>query len=231
MNASELQIVIEVDTSAFEAAMDVIADMLNQALVAIQNLGEGFLEQSQKMADSGNSLVGNVGQVSTAFLATVGSASVLNGAFAGLGKMFESFGEALRYNPIGLVITLIAGLVAVIAVCYEKFDTFRAVVNVTWAGIKDFAIIIADGVIAEFKILLDLLEWLGRLFMDLRTIIGVYVLAPVKLLIDGLEGIYYATVGHDWSKAKEAFKQFGTDASDAANNIKDSAVDIVQDTK
>src|SRR6185437_7351822 len=231
MNASELQIVIEVDTSAFEAAMDVIADMLNQALVAIQNLGEGFLEESQKMAQSGNSLVGNVGQVGTAFLATVGSASVLNGAFAGLGAMFKSFGEALSNNPIGLVITIIAALVAIIATCYEKFDTFRAVVNVTWAGIKDFAIIIADGVIAEFKISLDLLEWLGRLFMDLGMIVGTFVVAPFKLLIDALQGLYYATIGHDWGKAGEAFKQFGTDASDAANNIKDSAVDIVQDTK
>lgn len=43
---------------------------------------------------------------------------------------------ALTANPIGLVIVAIAALVAGIIIAYKKSATFRAIVQLTWAGIK-----------------------------------------------------------------------------------------------
>lgn len=43
---------------------------------------------------------------------------------------------ALSANPIGIVIAVIAGLVAAFVIAYKKSDTFRAIVDATWAAIK-----------------------------------------------------------------------------------------------
>jgi|SRR5688500_5944689 len=43
---------------------------------------------------------------------------------------------AMRANPIGLIITLITGLVAIIVVAYKKNETFRKIVDAVWKGIR-----------------------------------------------------------------------------------------------
>ncbi|WP_206308713.1 phage tail tape measure protein [Streptomyces sp. A1136] len=42
----------------------------------------------------------------------------------------------MNANPIGLIITGIAALVALLVVAYNKSDSFRAIVQATWAGIQ-----------------------------------------------------------------------------------------------
>lgn len=43
---------------------------------------------------------------------------------------------AMRANPIGIVITIIAALVAAVVVAYNKSETFRKIVQAAWAGIQ-----------------------------------------------------------------------------------------------
>lgn len=43
---------------------------------------------------------------------------------------------AMRANPIGLIITLITGLVAIIVLAYKKNETFRKIVDAVWKGIR-----------------------------------------------------------------------------------------------
>lgn len=43
---------------------------------------------------------------------------------------------AMRANPIGLIITLITGLVAIIVIAYKKNETFRKIVDAVWKGIQ-----------------------------------------------------------------------------------------------
>lgn len=47
-----------------------------------------------------------------------------------------AFNLVLMANPIGLVIAAIAALVAIFVVAYKKSETFRKVVDKSWAGIK-----------------------------------------------------------------------------------------------
>lgn len=43
---------------------------------------------------------------------------------------------ALTANPIGLVVAAIAGLVAIVVLAYKKNETFRAIVDAAWKGVK-----------------------------------------------------------------------------------------------
>lgn len=44
---------------------------------------------------------------------------------------------AMRANPIGIVITLIVGLVAIIVLAYKKNETFRKIIDAVWKGIQN----------------------------------------------------------------------------------------------
>ena len=43
---------------------------------------------------------------------------------------------AMRANPIGIVITILTALVAIVIVAYKKNETFRKIVDAAWKGIK-----------------------------------------------------------------------------------------------
>src|SRR5699024_6536892 len=49
------------------------------------------------------------------------------------------FNNALRANPIGIVITALALLGAGMVLAYKKSETFRRIVNAAWASIKKAA--------------------------------------------------------------------------------------------
>lgn len=49
---------------------------------------------------------------------------------------------AMSANPIGLVIALVAGLVAAITLCWNKFEGFRAVILTVWDTVKGFGNVI-----------------------------------------------------------------------------------------
>lgn len=51
---------------------------------------------------------------------------------------------AMNANPIGLVITLIAGLVAAVVYCWNKFAGFRAFILTMWDTVKGFGDIIRN---------------------------------------------------------------------------------------
>lgn len=54
---------------------------------------------------------------------------------------------AMRANPIGLVITLITGLIAIVVLAYKKNETFRKIVDAVWAGIQRAIKFAVDNVI------------------------------------------------------------------------------------
>ena len=58
---------------------------------------------------------------------------------------------AMSANPIGIIITLIGGLIGFIVVAYNKFDSFRAIIQGTWEVIKGFGNILKDFVIDRIK--------------------------------------------------------------------------------
>ena len=65
----------------------------------------------------------------------------------------------MNLNPIGLIVAGIAALITVIAVCWNKFAGFRAVIMTVWDTMKGFAIMIKDFVVDRIT---DLLTGIGQ---------------------------------------------------------------------
>ena len=65
----------------------------------------------------------------------------------------------MSMNPIGLIVAGVAALVAVIAVCWNKFAGFRAVVLTVWDALKGFADMLKNLVIDRIT---DLLAGIGQ---------------------------------------------------------------------
>lgn len=67
---------------------------------------------------------------------------------------------AMNANPIGLVITAVAALVAAVVYCWNKFAGFRAFILTMWDTLKGFGNVIKQYVIDRFN---ELLGGLGKL--------------------------------------------------------------------
>jgi len=85
-------------------------------------------------------------------------------ALLALEKAQQLVNLAMSLNPVGLVIAGIAALVAVIAVCWNKFAGFRAVVLTAWDTLKGFGNIIKTFVVDRITDLLSGLGDIGKAF-------------------------------------------------------------------
>lgn len=74
---------------------------------------------------------------------------------------------AMNANPIGIVITVIAALVAAVVYCWNKFAGFRAFILTMWDVFKGFGEIIKTFVIDRFKEILGGLGNLGDAILKL----------------------------------------------------------------
>ena len=74
---------------------------------------------------------------------------------------------ALNANPIGIVITVIAALVAAVVYCWNKFAGFRAFILTMWDTMKGFGNIIKEYVIDRLKTLLSGIGKIGEAFAKL----------------------------------------------------------------
>lgn len=80
-----------------------------------------------------------------------------------------AFNVALNANPLVLIVTLIVAFVAAIIVAYHRSETFRAIVQAMWEGIKTAAAVawsylkpIFDGIWAAMKVVGAVAMWLWR---------------------------------------------------------------------
>ena len=74
---------------------------------------------------------------------------------------------AMNANPIGIVITGIAALVAAVVYCWNKFAGFRAFILTMWNTMKGFGNIIKEYVIDRLKTLLSGIGKIGEAFSKL----------------------------------------------------------------
>ena len=74
---------------------------------------------------------------------------------------------AMNANPIGIVITGIAALVAAVVYCWNKFSGFRAFILTMWNTFKGFGNIIKEYVIDRLKTLLSGIGKIGEAFSKL----------------------------------------------------------------
>lgn len=91
-------------------------------------------------------------------------AAAVTRAWAGMQQLLNT---ALSANPIGIVITLIAALVAAVIYCWNKFAGFRTFILTMWDTLKGFGGIIKEYVIDRLKSLLSGIGKIGEAFAKL----------------------------------------------------------------
>ncbi len=109
---------------------------------------------------------------------------------------------ALLANPITWIILAVVALVAAIAICWNKFAGFRAVVYTIWDTIKGFGQAIIDWMIAPFK--------------------------AAGALIGGLAGAVGKVFSGDWGGAWDSLKEGFGGAADAFTKPVKEAVDTAR---
>lgn len=87
-----------------------------------------------------------------AYTAVTGIATAVTEGFSAAQAILN---KIMNLSPIGLVITLIAALIAAIVYCWNKFAGFRAVVLTVWNTLKGFGDIIKNYVIDRLRTLLS----------------------------------------------------------------------------
>ena len=82
---------------------------------------------------------------------------------------------ALSANPIGLVIALVAGLVAAVVIAYKRSDAFRKIVDKMWKVLKTLAKVALAPVIVQFKIMSTVIktvwDWVSRLISKVGDLV------------------------------------------------------------
>lgn len=69
---------------------------------------------------------------------------------------------AMSMNPVGLIVAGITALIAVLVVCWNKFDGFRATVKATWDVVKGFGNILKEYVVDRVKEIISGLGSMGK---------------------------------------------------------------------
>lgn len=136
-----------------------------------------------------------------AYAAVTGIATAVTEGFSAAQAILNAIMSA---NPIGLVITLIAALIAAIVYCWNKFAGFRAVVLTVWNTLKGFGEIIKNYVIDRLRTLLSGIGKVG----------------------DALAKLFNGDYQGAWNSAVEGFKGFkdisgASSAGKAINATKD----------
>lgn len=136
---------------------------------------------------------------------------------------------AMRANPIGIIITLLLGLAAILVTAYKKNETFRKIVDAVWAAIKkaignaiDFAVRVIRGLVVWFTVTMP--NGLRTLWSNVTRIWN-QIAATIKRVIDVVKGHLnalknlitqtipnafrsgVASIGKFWSKVMEIAKK------------------------
>lgn len=138
---------------------------------------------------------------------------------------------AMRANPIGLIVTLIAGLIAIVVLAYKKNETFRKIIDTVWKGIQAAIKFAVDKVIKPvIKWLYDfIVNTLGPKFMWFHRTIVEPVMRKIgeiiRVVIDKVKTHFMfmhklitqtipnafrtgvASIGRFWDKVKEIAKK------------------------
>jgi hypothetical protein len=210
---------------AFLEIGKVFAEILVVALMAVVPLMRTFAEIirpiAKFMGDNAKT-IGLVGGVLltmvTAFIAVGKAIAMFKAAILATKVAFATLSAVMMANPIGLVIALIAGLVAAFILAWKRSETFRKVVAETFEKVANAVLVGVQFIIKILKLLAT--DWLRKAGLIVKA---------AELAFGWIPGI-----GPKVKKASEAFTKFSESVIDgfdkaavAAENFKNKAVNAV----
>lgn len=191
-----------------------IADMVNAAVPHIQNLVNKVKDMKKWIADNKNTI--------DAWKAGIIAATVSVGSFLLIlnwGKIMAAatkaikatraavilFNAALRANPIGFVISLLAGLVAGFVYLWKNNEGFRKFWIDLWNKIKSACSTAITGIKNKFNDLKDAAGKVKKWFEDIRKSISDKIEAAGKAVgkvVDKIKGFFPLKIGKIFSNIK-----------------------------
>lgn len=144
-----------------------IFDKIQPMILKLIDVFQNIITFISEFADVFPYLASVVGIATVAFNAHAIAIGVVNGAVKAWTIAQTLLNTVLKDNPIGIVITVIAALVAAVVYCWNKFAGFRAFILTMWNTMKGFGNIIKEYVIDRLKTLLSGIGKIGEAFAKL----------------------------------------------------------------
>lgn len=182
----------------------------------------------QKNSDTIKPLVFIVGAAAAAWGVYVGITEGIPALVAASTAAIEGLNATMAANPIGVVIVLLAALVAAFIVAYKHSQTFRDIVNGVWASVKGAATSFVDfftkTIPGAFR---DVKEWVAKHWPEIAVLVS-GPFAPLVALATNAFGVRDALLGafHDvrhflsnvWTDVKNLVRAPFDDIAGAASN-------------
>jgi TP901 family phage tail tape measure protein len=156
------------------AGLDVLSGVLCVAEPVLSAVFSSISWLFDKLQE-GNPLVWGLTAAISALTITINAATIAakakalwDGIVIGATKVWTgvqwTLNAAMTANPIGIVIAGIAILVGTIALCWQKFAGFRAVIQTVWDTVKGFGNILKNFIIDRIKGIIEGLGAIGKAF-------------------------------------------------------------------
>lgn len=246
LNEAWRQFMAAAGDSALENLIPIVKD-ITERLIEMTNsidwdaFGQTITEFVGYIVDHGAEIVSIIAGIGTGFVAwnvatmvqgVVGAIKAFKAANEGATIAQLALNAAQAANPIGIIITLIAGVVAAIVTLWHTNEGFRDAVIEIGNKIKDAVSGIVDAVVGfftetipnAFNAVIDFVKnnWQNLLLLIVNPFAGAF-----KLLYDNFEG-FRNTVDNLVNKIKQAFSNMADGIKNTVGNIKDAVVNGIK---
>lgn len=220
-----LELVDGVDFEAFAAEIQAgFQDFIDNILPKI-------MDGLQWVIDNKDTLIAGIAAIGAAFVAwkvvsivqaAVGVIGTFITAIKGGATAMQALNIAMNMNPIGIIITLIAGLVAAFVVLWNKSDAFREFWIGLWEGIKSTVGTVVEGIKGFFEGIVNFFKenWQTILLFLINPFAGAF-----KLLYDKCEG-FRDFVNGIVTAIRDFFVGLGEKIAEIATGLWDKIVEV-----
>lgn len=181
--------------STLEGIAISFGNILLPAIKKVVESLQGFLDWLNNLTDGQKELIVTIATVVAAIgpiLLIVGKVITVATTVIKIVKLlkiaFVALNAVMAANPIGLIITVIAGLIAALIALYNKNEAFRNFVNTAWAQIKEVISGVVDALVNFFTVTIpgaidSVISWFQTLADNVANFFTVVIPEKINELV------------------------------------------------
>lgn len=206
-----LELTEDVDFSGFSKAAEKAFKVLTDTVLPAVKNGLGWI------IDNKDIVIAGLAGIAAGFLAfkVVSIIQAVSAAMQGMTLAQYALNLAMSLNPIGIVVALLAGLVAAIVVLWNKSDAFREFFINLWDTIKNAVGVAVDSIAKFFS---DLWSGIKSIWSGVSSWFNSKVIQPVVNTFSGLWRGLKNGASDAWSGIKSVFSKVGSFFKDTFTN-------------